>query len=545
MRKSLLFVAFVTLALTATAQNIRSAKAHVRTGEKLHKARAAVQARVPGVDAVLETPAGKLREGLTMACLGDYPRGWDIYERNVTGKVTAIVEGDDGCVYLQNPVPVCSAVKGAWLKLERGEKDTLVARLPQSATAEIEYEGETYRLNFDRLAFDEDEGYYFPSFGESELKFVYRDGVLRSVNEIDTDNTDGEMMYMLGITDDSITPDNAEEAWFWYGVADIVVGPQPDAVLTLPEGLTAQNKVMTSAAGQQAVSVAVDGSTVYLNTGDSKGYIKGTVSDGKATFESGQYIGIVGDDHCYFFGGLTETVEDEDYGTYDRVIKTDALVFDYQTPDALLASDGVIVINQGNGSLYYTNIYQAPVIADYESVEGTPQNPTIVRYTEYDDFDEYGVLTFDLPALTTDGRQISHLDLCYNIYVEGSDRPYVFTTDVYDLLQADMTDVPYDYTNNYDIEVSGERHTIVIYSDLGRMGIQQINRAGGKESRSAIVWTDGTVTTGIREVAGAAVADSRTYDLSGRLTDGTARGLYIRSVTRPDGTVRMVKMVRK
>lgn len=222
----------------------------------------------------------------------------------------------------------------------------------------------------------------------------------------------------------------------------------------------------------------------------------------------------------------------------------DRLAFDWQKDDVLMKTDSVYIVNEGDGALYSRASYKAPVIADYVSAEGIPADPSIERFMAYDDFDEYGVLVANIPATTVGGGQISKIDLYYNVYVDDRKEPYVFSTALYDLLGDDMTDVPYSYDNDFDFEVDGEKHTIVFYEDFSRMGVQTVNTAGGKTFRSSVVWTDGTVS-GINSVGGVRAASGHTFDLSGRRVSTTTRGLYIKSVVRPDGTVRMVKVAGK
>lgn len=548
MKKLLLFACIMALTASAMAQDVRRSRVRGRANASVEKvmlrdmATANRPARVPGVNAITETPAGKLTDNMSLSCYALYPRGFEIYERRASGKVSAIVEGDDGCVYVKNPVAVYPT--GAWLRLERGEKDTLIARLPQSATGLMEDGGETFRINFDRLDFDGDEGYYYPSFGESELKFVYRDGTLSAVGDLDTKNTDGEMTTMLGLTFDNIGPDDPDEAWVWFGVADITVRPQTEKPLALPDGVVAQRKIMTAGGTEHPVWMATDGNTVYFRTDDAPGYVSGRVLNDEVVFYSGQYLGIAGDSHCYFFGGTSETLFDEDYGEYTRVRMGSRLVFDWQKDGVLMKADSVYIVNEGDGAHYSRAYYTAPVITDYVSAEGTPANPSIERFTKYDEFDEYGVLVANIPATTVDGNQISQIDLYYNVYVDDRTEPYVFSKELYEIADAEMTDVPYSYDNGYDIEVDGEKHTIVFYEDFSRMGVQTVSMASGKTFRSAVVWTDGTVS-GISTVGAADATAGRMFDLSGRRVNAPSRGLYIKAVTQADGTVRMVKAVGK
>lgn len=527
MKSFLLLLAAVVISSSATANESKRmirlrSDSHTAIQTQLVKAPAS---RASESKAIIETPAGKLTDNMTLSEFALYPRGFEIYQRTVSGKASAIVEGEDGCLYVKNPVAVYET--NSWLKLEHREGSTYVAKLPQPATESWEYEGETVCMNYDRLAFDEDEGYYYPSFSESELTFEYKDGVLTSVGEIGENE---EIPVMLGLTYDIYGPEEPDEAWAWFGVNNIKVEPMTEPMAELPTGVSGEKKVMKSSAGETLAWVAVSGDNIYLRPGDAYGYAIGKIADGKATFKSGQYIGLSGNSFCYFYGGTSEFIEDEDYmeGGYTVYRPAEEITFSYLTDDAVLKSDAAIIINEGNQSYYAKGIFDTPVIQNYDAVEGAPRNPTNLDYSGYDDFYEYGVFKFDLPAETTDGTAISKVDLYYNIYVDNSNTPYVFSPSIYELIGSPMTNIPYDFSDGgYDFTVKGEKHTIVIYEDYSRVGVQCVNNAGDKEYKSAIVWSDGEIS-GIESVLTEPDGKVEYYDLMGRPVNKPGTGIYIR-----------------
>lgn len=475
--------------------------------------------------AIIETPAGKLIDNMTMSEFALYPLGFEIYMRMVSGKVSAIVEGEDGCLYVKNPVGVYQT--DSWLKLEHREGNTYVAKLPQPATAPWDYEGETVWMNYDRLDFDEDEEYYYPSFSESELTFNYEGGVLTSVGEIGEDE---DMPVMLGLTYNIYGPEDPDEAWAWFGVNNISVCPMDVTSGVLPEGINGEKKLMVSSTSESYVWVAFDGEDIYLRPGESFGYAKGKISDGKAAFESGQYLGVSGDSHCYFWGGVSEFIEDDDYydDGYTIYRPEDDITFNYLTDDYLLSSEGALIINEGDLSYHAVNIYDKPVISDYNPVEAAPENPVIVRYEPYDDFEEYGVLVFELPNIATNGATISKVDMYYNIFADGNDEPYTFTPNMYELISSPITNIPYDFTDGgYDFSVKGTRHTVVLYEEFDVVGVQSVNVVDDNEFKSQIVWTDGSLS-GIESVKAEPTDECQLYDLMGRRVIEPSTGIYIR-----------------
>ena len=485
---------------------------------------ASAPVRVPGVDGIIETPAGKLIDNMTLSAFALYPRSFEIFQRQVSGRVSAIVEGDDGCLYVKNPIAVYDT--DCWLKLDHKEGTTYVAKLPQTATEAWEYEGETIRMNFDRLDYDEDEGYYFPSFGESELLFNYADGVLTSVGELGENE---DVPVMLGLTYDIYGEENADEAWAWFGENNIIVAPMTATPLALPDNVVASKKVMSTAEGDYNVWMAENDNDVYLKFADNFGYAVGRLADGKVTFDNNQYLGVSGGSFCYLLGGVGVFVEDEDYydGGYTVYRPADNLVFDYKTDGTLLKSDGAVLINEGTESFHALAAYNKPVINEYAFVESAPQNPVIESYSEYDDFDEYGVIAVTLPTTALNGQSISKADMYYNIFVKGDDSPYVFKKDMYELLGADMTDVPYSFTDGgYDFSVKDTRHTVVIYEDLGVIGVQSVNVANGTAYKSDIVWSDGS-TSLIEDIIADDSAECEIYDVQGRRVKDPAPGIYV------------------
>lgn len=121
------------ISLSATADESRHAiQSRADSQKAIHpqllKAKA-TPSRSTGSGALTETPAGKLTDNMTLSEFALYPRGFEIYQRMTSGKVSAIVEGDDGCLYVKNPISVYTT--DSWLKLEHREGTTYVARLPR------------------------------------------------------------------------------------------------------------------------------------------------------------------------------------------------------------------------------------------------------------------------------------------------------------------------------------------------------------------------------------------------------------------------------
>ena len=171
---------------------------------------------------------------------------------------------------------------------------------------------------------------------------------------------------------------------------------------------------------------------------------------------------------------------------------------------------------------------------------GTPADPVI------DDFDaesEYPSIKFTIPLEDTDGNPMLGSKLSYVLWIEkdGEQSQLVLTTDLYVELEADMTEIPYLFSDDYDIYP----YRVYLNQDLEEMktwskiGVQSIYRGGEEENRSAIIWFDLDAywsSTDITDVMADAVKVVY-YDMTGRETGASAQGLLIRRITRADGTV--------
>lgn len=180
-------------------------------------------------EAVIEAPAGKStiyeREG-TAWC--DSYLGLDVV--TYSDMAGEMIEGDDGYVYIKNPLIIYSQELGAnsYVKGER-QGDKIVVKLPQLIKYEYDEEWGEYDMYMSRLH-DVDNGdgtWSFVSVDEPDNMIVY---------ELDGDEwvmQDTEEYEIVGVID--------QEGW-WYGYGDFndVFRPYDKTVLDIPEGLEVQ-----------------------------------------------------------------------------------------------------------------------------------------------------------------------------------------------------------------------------------------------------------------------------------------------------------------
>ena len=175
----------------------------------------------------------------------------------------------------------------------------------------------------------------------------------------------------------------------------------------------------------------------------------------------------------------------------------------------------------------------------------TPEAPTISSFSDYYALNGYGEITFNLPAKDTEGNALDTKKLFYNIYFDND--AYTFTNDWYSKVKADMKDVPYDYNDNLDFFVTGEKHDVFFYvEDYTHVGVQAIYKDGEKVHRSAIVYNDGKVVTGISQTHtdGQKVEKTLCTDLMGRRVDKSYHGIRLLTKVYGNGERHTVKMLK-
>ena len=275
------------------------------------------------------------------------------------------------------------------------------------------------------------------------------------------------------------------------------------------------------------VFVVIDNNDVYikgLSEYLTDGWVKGTIADGVATFPEA-YMGTFefwGDAYELYFDGAVFTVND------------DASVF--------TAADGYTTSVDGEILDEFINV----TLTQVQPEIATPATPTITDFTE-DDYGHYVLMT--IPTTDVDGNDIFAALLSYQILVDrnGEQSVYEFTTDDYLFLEENMTVVPYNFTDYYDIDVAGRQ--VYIYGDdidqWSAIGVKSIYTVGdSRESRESEIFWYQLNPTAINSISVNNVVETSYYDLQGRKVDDNATGILIKQMRMQDGTTRAIKVIR-
>ena len=275
------------------------------------------------------------------------------------------------------------------------------------------------------------------------------------------------------------------------------------------------------------VFVVIDNNDVYvkgLSEYLTDGWVKGTIADGVATFPAA-FMGIFefwGDAYELNFDGATFTVNDD--------------------ASVLTAPDGYTTSVEGEILDEFINVTLTKAVAEI----ATPATPTITDFTE-DDYGHYVLM--NIPAKDVDGNDIFAALLSYQLLVDrnGEQSVYEFTTDNYEFIEENMTVVPYNFTDYYDIDVAGKQ--VYIYGDIDEwnaIGVKSIYTVGDKsrETRESEIFWYQLKPTAITSISTNDVVETSYYDLQGCKVDANATGLLIKQMHMQDGTTKAVKVIR-
>ncbi len=275
------------------------------------------------------------------------------------------------------------------------------------------------------------------------------------------------------------------------------------------------------------VFVVIDNNDIYikgLSEYYPEGWVKGTIADGVATFPAA-FMGVFefwGDAYDLNFDGAVFTMNDD--------------------ASVLTAPDGYTTSVEGEVLDEFINVTLTKTLPEI----ATPATPTITDFTE-DDYGHYVLM--NIPAKDVDGNDIFAALLSYQLLIDsnGEQSVYEFTTDYYEFIEENMTVVPYNFTDYYDIDVAGRQ--VYIYGDIDEwnaIGVKSIYTVGDKsrETReSGIFWYQLTPTA-INGISANNVVETSYYDMQGRKVDANATGLLIKQMRMQDGTTRAVKVMR-
>ena len=290
----------------------------------------------------------------------------------------------------------------------------------------------------------------------------------------------------------------SEIMYYAYYSPGLVIGEKAE-IVAAPEGLQTEDYVMTAVLYSQdaaadpeyltlPVKVGISGADIYvqgISAAYPEGWIKGTIADGKATFAANQYMGYI---ENYFYGKL-----DFYFLGYDVTDGVSAVTFAVDDEaGTLTATQQYVIIGSARNDLSNTYaIYAATQLRKVVEKAAKPATPSIVTATLTG---RYPMVELQVPTVDVTGDAMLVSKLSYQLLsdIEHSIEPVVFKSSDYESLEADMTELPWNFGDDYDIFRGGERVYLNQQNldQFNRVGVVSIYRGGGETHVSDTAWVD-------------------------------------------------------
>ena len=512
-------------------------------------------------DLITETPNGTFlnctRSGQAYLVYSFY-----IFNTTVQGGVCNVVLGENNEIYIKDIISqyyINSWVKGTI------NGSTITIDFPQKA---MDFQGYSYYV--DLLSYDAQEQWYLPKDGSHTLTLDYDP----ATNSISTPAGSA-----FALSDDIVAMVDADDGWTGYADWDINISMMDAETLTAPEGMeTSDYSITAEEYDGSLVKVGFQGTDVYVK-GISytmpDAWVKGTVVGNKVIFKNGQYLGPDENTryHQFLVSAQSKKVWDNDQGKIVTVysLSDSDIEFDYDEATKTLSNGSTFLVNAGTDEVYYLTAFTKALIKPFTEVAAIPSKPKKLSLYEgglsfYQNNWGWGTFSFDLSSRDEEGNFILPEKLSYQLYtrVNGEEKPMTLEAGEFINLDEDMTEIPYDFTENWDIFISGATRE-VYYHVIGpeAFGVQTIYRGSGEEHRSEIQWVKvqvfgsetqpeagtpsypdidpsdvgGTMKygffTGSEEVSLFGEGWPETYDVAIHVKQPDLVGTYIKSITIP------------
>ena len=513
---------------------------------------AASQAAEP---VLIETPPAGLERTMVKygLCYG-YNMMLGMYAGFCDGAIVNTVQTDDGKLYMNNPWTMKKT--NGWL--EGTVADGVVTfQLPQLVNRDFDYDEDgnviyTYEDYCVALRFEvEDEatqeGWYYPIENQAVRFLIGEDGTLTAEDPT-------IMLGQCGWSEPEVEGEQGK--WSWQGNGDelATIEPVPTNTVQVPDGLEFREWSMVDGIFGRNMGVAFDGQDVYLRGVYERmpeAVVKGTLSDGKVTLPTGQYLGIYEKSNklAYFLSGNIETSVDPDGEETSYFNHTSALTLTYDTEKQALYTDTeAYCISSTDRRVYYSVAVDHPYIAairDDVEVKGIPSPEIDLFYEEDTEYGWPAEVTFYIGNVDLDKNVIDTSKLYWELLMD--DEVFEFLPDEYEYIDSPMTEVPYAFSDDEyeDIYSDGSYHYLVIHpSGYDSVALRTLYKDGDKTIYSDPVYFFGEPTSVDAVATDSPVVRTEYFDTTGRRVAPTARGLRLERRTHADGTVTVLKRIK-
>lgn len=501
---------------------------------------------------IKDTPKGKLIENLYRSSKSWVKKGWTgVQPGRYEGIVSKIVIGEDGCIYIYNPLSGLDSK--SWLKLERQPDGKYRANLPQDIFTDDlggdddEEESSERTISLNRMV-SSDDGKSYELVGPA-------------LNYVDF-TVEGRTLKMSGMGQKAkIWGATYNNSWLnnYGGDWALTIEPLKEQLITPPATATKSQYTVTSKSdpSPRIVEVMTDNNDIYVkglfkaeklaNT-----WVKLTKQGDKAVMSTNQYLGI------------TKKTDFKKYDSDKSEYHTFAAAFENETKAAenlefsidatgKLTTSKTLRTSLGRASddnitgEDYVESYEGLTLTPYVQKEiGAPATPEYFYLTStpnYDNTSNEIKLAFYVKNADVNGNVLDPEKMYYNVYVNGSTEPFKFkkTESLYrDMNEEEMTNIPFNYKDkrNYDFKVIDNLRILHFYdSSITRLKVVMVYESDGKKYSSEPLVAS-LPTDGIESANFSKTTTEKYYTVDGRQIQKLQKGLNI--IKSSDGTTRKV-----
>ena len=501
---------------------------------------------------IKDTPKGKLIENLYRSTKSWVKKGWTgVQQGRYEGLVSKIVIGDDGCIYIYNPLSGLDSK--SWLKLEKQADGKYRAKLPQAILTDDlggddeEEESSERTITLNRMVSNDDGKSYEP--------------VGTTMNYVDF-TWENNKLVMKGMGQKKqIWAAAYENSWQnnYGGDWALTIEPLGEQLITPPSTAVKAQYIVSSKSepSPRIVEAMTDNNDIYI-----KGLFKAeklanvwvrlTKQGDKAVMSTNQYLGI------------TKKTDFKKYDSDKSEYHTFAAAFESETKAAenlefsidatgKLTASKILRTSLGRASddnitgEDYIESYEGLTLTPYIQKEvGAPATPEYFYFTSTPDYDNTSneiKLAFYVKNADVDGNYLDPEKMYYNVYVNDSTEPFKFkkSASQYNYMHEDeMTNIPFNYQDmrNYDFKVSDNIRILHFYdSSITTAKVVMVYEADGKKYSSEPMVAK-LSTAGIESANFNKATTEKYYTIDGRQIQKLQKGLNI--VKSSDGTTRKV-----
>ena len=500
---------------------------------------------------IKDTPKGKLIENLYRSTKSWVKKGWTgVQQGRYEGLVSKIVIGDDGCIYIYNPLSGLDSK--SWLKLEKQADGKYRAKLPQAILTDDlggddeEEESSERTISLIRMVSNDDGKNYEPVGATMNyVDFTWENNKLVMKGM-------GQKKQIWGAAYENSWQNNYGGDWA------LTIEPLGEQLITPPSTAVKAQYIVSSKSdpSPRIVEAMTDNNDIYIK-GLFKAeklanvWVKLTKQGDKAVMSTNQYLGI------------TKKTDFKKYDSDNSEYHTFAAAFENETKAAenlefsidatgKLTASKILRTSLGRASNDnitgedYIESYEDLTLTPYIQKAGKPATPVYFYFTSTPDYDNTSneiKLAFYVKNADVDGNYLDPEKMYYNVYVNGSTEPFKFkkSASQYNYMhEEEMTNIPFNYQDNrnYDFKVIDNLRILHFYnSSITTAKVVMVYEADGKKYSSEPMVAK-LSTAGIESANFNKATTEKYYTIDGRQIQKLQKGLNI--VKSSDGTTRKV-----